>query len=74
MFVFFIFQNFTPFTGEVGGCPFKHFDRHHMNVLLDEMGLSHGLKQEVDKLVKDQDYSEACLVILNSKMLVCYSN
>ena len=74
MFVFFIFQNFTPFTGEVGGCPFKHFDRHHLNVLLDEMGLSHGLKQEVDTLVKDQDYSEACLVILNSKMLVCYSN
>jgi hypothetical protein len=31
MFVFFIFQNFTPFTGEVGGCPFKHFDRHHLN-------------------------------------------
>jgi hypothetical protein len=44
MFVFFIFQNFTPFTGEVGGCPFKHFDRHHLNALLDEMGLSHGIR------------------------------
>ncbi|CAC5388432.1 PRI2 [Mytilus coruscus] len=24
-------QNFTPFTGEVGGCPLKHFDREHLN-------------------------------------------
>ncbi|XP_052079432.1 uncharacterized protein LOC127717709 [Mytilus californianus] len=61
-------QNFTPFTGEVGGCPLKHFDREHLNWLLSDMGIPDIDIQMVETLVKFQKYSQACGTVLHSKM------
>ncbi|XP_063412112.1 uncharacterized protein LOC134694932 [Mytilus trossulus] len=61
-------QNFTPFTGEVGGCPLKHFDREHLNWLLSDMGVPDIDIQTVETLVKFQKYTQACGTVLHSKM------
>ena len=70
--LFFIFQNFVPSIGEVGGCPFKQFDSPHLSELLNMMEINEDTKQTIElQLLKNQQYSLACCVVLDRRISNC---
>jgi DNA primase large subunit len=55
-----IIMSNTPTKGDHHGCPFRHWDRSHMTIMLQSHGLSSKDGQSVLEFVKSSHYQLAC--------------
>ncbi len=63
-----IFQTSDVGPGQEGGCPFNHYDNHHLGGLLRDRGLTPDQLELIQSIVAAGQYTTACRMFLMAKM------